>query len=44
MQTTPVYLDELYTYDGLYRLKTFDRGELNSSHTATAGTPAKEED
>ncbi|MEZ6109495.1 MAG: hypothetical protein R3C99_00340 [Pirellulaceae bacterium] len=43
-QTTPVYLDELYTYDGLHRLKTFDRGELNSSHTAIAGTPAKEED
>ncbi|MCA9182811.1 MAG: RHS repeat-associated core domain-containing protein, partial [Planctomycetales bacterium] len=43
-QTTPVYLDELYTYDGLHRLKTFDRGELNSAKTAITGTPAKEED
>ena len=42
--STPVYLDEFYTYDGLHRLKTFDRGELNATKTGITGTPAREED
>ena len=42
--TTPVYLDEFYTYDGLQRLKTFDRGQLNGTSTGISGTPTKEED
>jgi hypothetical protein len=41
---TPVYLDEFYTYDGLYRLKNFDRGQLNGTYTGITGTPIKEED
>jgi RHS repeat-associated protein len=41
---TPVYLDEYYTYDGLYRLKNFDRGQLNGTYTGIQGTPSKEED
>ncbi|HEX7375606.1 MAG TPA: RHS repeat-associated core domain-containing protein [Pirellulales bacterium] len=28
-----VYLDELYAYDGLYRLGRLDRGQLNSTNT-----------
>ena len=43
-QSTPVYLDEYYTYDGLHRLKTFDRGELNATKTGITGTPSREED
>jgi RHS repeat-associated protein len=42
--STPVYLDEFYTYDGLHRLKTMDRGELNGTKTGITGTPAREED
>jgi RHS repeat-associated protein len=42
--STPVYLDEFYSYDGLHRLKTFDRGQLNGTYTGITGTPAKEED
>ena len=41
---TPVYLDEFYTYDGLNRLKNFDRGQLNVGKTAITGTPSAEED
>jgi RHS repeat-associated protein len=41
---TPVYLDEFYTYDGLNRLKNFDRGQLNGTYTGIQGTPSKEED
>jgi RHS repeat-associated protein len=40
----PVYLDEFYTYDGLHRLKSFDRGQLNGTYTGITGTPAREED
>ncbi len=40
----PVYLDEYYTYDGLNRLKTFDRGQLNGTNTGITGTPSAEED
>ena len=36
--------DELYAYDGLYRLSSFDRGNLNAAKTAMTGTPANEED
>ncbi len=43
-QITPVYLDEYYTYDGMYQLTAFDRGELNSGHTGISGTPSREED
>ncbi|MBL7041600.1 MAG: RHS repeat-associated core domain-containing protein [Pirellulaceae bacterium] len=42
--STPVYLDEFYTYDALHRLKTLDRGELNATNTGITGTPAREED
>jgi RHS repeat-associated protein len=43
-QGTPVYLDEYYTYDGMYQLKNFDRGQLNGGYTGISGTPTKEED
>jgi len=34
-----VYLDELYAYDGVYRLARLDRGELNGTNTGiVAGT------
>jgi len=34
-----VYLDELYAYDGLYRLSRLDRGQLNGTNTGiVAGT------
>ena len=36
--------DEFYTYDGLYRLLTLQRGTLNSGRTGITGTPAWEED
>lgn len=42
--STPVYLDEFYTYDGLHRLKTSDRGALNGTKTGISGTPVREED
>lgn len=32
-ETAGVYLDELYAYDGIYRLAHFDRGQLNSTNT-----------
>ncbi len=30
-QATPVYLDELYAYDGMYQLTSLRRGQLNST-------------
>jgi RHS repeat-associated protein len=36
--------DEFYTYDGLYQLKTLDRGTLNVGRTGISGTPTAEED
>jgi hypothetical protein len=36
--------DEFYTYNGMYQLKNFDRGDLNAQKTAISGTPAREED
>jgi len=36
--------DEFYTYDGVNRLKYFDRGDLNEGKTAISGTPVREED
>ena len=36
--------DEFYTYDGINRLTTFDRGDLNEGKTAISGTPVREED
>ncbi|MFO0916596.1 MAG: RHS repeat-associated core domain-containing protein [Pirellulales bacterium] len=36
--------DEYYTYDGLQRLKNFDRGDLNAGRTGITGTPVREED
>ena len=41
---TPVYMDEYYNYDGLYRLVSLDRGQLNGTFTGIAGTPTNEED
>ena len=29
--------DELYSYDGIYQLKTLDRGDLNANHDALTG-------
>ena len=43
-QSTPVYLDDFYSYDGLHRLNTVDRGELNATKTGITGTPSREED
>ncbi len=42
--TTSSAKDEFYTYDGMYQLKTFDRGDLNAGKTAISGTPGREED
>ena len=42
--TGPSAKDEYYTYDGIYRLKNFDRGDLNAGKTAISGTPVREED
>ena len=36
--------DEFYAYDGVHRLKIFDRGDLNAGKTAISGTPVREED
>jgi hypothetical protein len=39
--------DEYYTYDGMYQLKNFDRGDLNEGKTAiltTPNQPVREED
>jgi RHS repeat-associated protein len=36
--------DEFYTQDGLYQLKTLQRGTLNGSKTGISGTPSWEED
>jgi RHS repeat-associated protein len=36
--------DEFYTYDGVQRLATMDRGDLNANKDAISGTPGKEED
>lgn len=36
--------DEYYTYDGLYQLKTLDRGNLNGAKDGITGTAAWEED
>ncbi len=33
-QTTPVHQDELYSYDGLNRLQSLDRGDLNGTKDA----------
>ena len=42
-QGTPVYLDEYYTYDGLNRLLTLTRGQLDANKDAISGTPGIEE-
>jgi RHS repeat-associated protein len=36
--------DEAYMYDGLYQLTYLGRGDLNTGHTAIAGTPKWQED
>ena len=36
--------DEFYVYDGVHRLKNYDRGDLNAGKTAISGTPVREED
>ena len=36
--------DEHYTYDGLYQLKTLQRGTLNGTRTGITGTPTWKED
>jgi len=42
--TTTTGKDEYYTYDGMHRLKSFDRGDLNAGKTGISGTPVREED
>jgi len=42
--TTTTGKDQVYTYDGINRLLTFDRGDLNAQKTAISGTPVREED
>ena len=42
--TTASGKDEFYSYDGVNRLETFDRGDLNAGKTAISGTPVREED
>ncbi|MCC7408891.1 MAG: RHS repeat-associated core domain-containing protein [Phycisphaeraceae bacterium] len=37
-------LDQLYTYDNLHRLTSFDRGTLNGNKDAITGTPENEQD
>ena len=39
--TGPAAKDEFYTYDGVYQLANFDRGNLNEGKTAISGTPAR---
>lgn len=41
--TTTTAKDEYYTYDGVYRLKNFDRGDLNGGKTGI-DTPVRDED
>ncbi len=36
--------DQYYTQDGLYQLKTLQRGTLNATQTGISGTPSWEED
>jgi YD repeat-containing protein len=36
--------DEFYAYDGIHRLKNFDRGNLNGTYTGMTGTVVKEQD
>ena len=36
--------DELYGYDTLHRLTSFERGDLNANKDAITGTPAREQD
>ncbi len=36
--------DQYYTQDGLYQLKTLQRGTLNANQTGISGTPSWEED
>jgi RHS repeat-associated protein len=38
-RTNSAKLDELYGYDGLERLTSFNRGELNTNNTALVGSP-----
>jgi RHS repeat-associated protein len=36
--------DEFYTYDGIHRVKNFDRGNLNGTYNGMTGTVVKEQD
>jgi len=36
-------MDELYGYDTLHRLTSFDRGDLNANKDGIVGTPAREQ-
>ena len=36
--------DQYYTQDGLYQIKTLQRGTLNANQTGISGTPSWEED
>ncbi len=40
-QQPAVHMDELYTYDGLYQLKTFKRGDLNGTKDGIASGTLK---
>jgi RHS repeat-associated protein len=39
-----IAFSELYAYDGLNQIASFDRGTLNSTKTAIAGTPSRTQD
>src|SRR5690606_10235789 len=43
-QTPLAKYDELYGYDGLNRLTSFDRGELNGGNTGLTGSPTLTQD
>jgi RHS repeat-associated protein len=43
-QPTPVYLDELYSYDGLNQIRDRQLGQLSPDNTSIIGTAAQQED
>ncbi|MDR1496909.1 MAG: hypothetical protein LBS59_00635 [Puniceicoccales bacterium] len=42
-QLNPVYLDELYSYDGLTQITDRELGQLSADNTSIVGTPTQEE-
>jgi RHS repeat-associated protein len=43
-QANPVYLDELYSYDGLTQITDRQLGQLSPDNTSIVGTPTQKED